>query len=56
MTVRTVHLICHENSEFGKDVYVGSTSLPLERKLSILKSFSEGRNENEAGKKLYKSC
>ena len=55
MTVRTVYLICHENSEFGKDVYVGSTSLHLERKLSTHKLLSERRgSKNKAGRKLYK--
>ena len=54
MTVRTVYLIRHKDSEFGKDVYVGSTSLPLGRKLSLHKSISERRNKNRAGRKLYK--
>ena len=37
-TVMSVYLICHEGSEIGKDVYVGSTSQSLTARLSAHKS------------------
>ena len=50
-TVRTIYLLCNENSDFGRDVYVGSTSLPLAQRLACHKCDS-ARNGN-VGNKLY---
>ena len=38
MTKWTVYLLCNENSDFGRDVYVGSTSLTLAKMLSSHKN------------------
>ena len=51
-TVRTVYLVCHGKSEIGKDVYVGSTSQTLARRLSAHRS-KASRPGNE-GNKFYK--
>ena len=48
----TVYLLCNKNSDFGSDVYVGSTSKPLAQRLRIHKNdcLRIGYEEN----KLYK--
>ena len=52
MTVRTVYLLCHKNSDLGRDVYVGSTSQSLAKRLASHRSNSVrlGFEDN----KLYK--
>ena len=49
---RVVYLLCNKNSDFGRDVYVGSTSQPLAQRLSNHKTdcLRIGNVEN----KLYK--
>ena len=50
-----VYLIRLKDSEAGKDVYVGVTVLPLERRLLTHKQLAEERgSRNEAGFELYK--
>ena len=52
MTVRTVYLLCHKNSDLGSDVYVGSTTQTLAKRLACHKNDSlRIGNENN---KLYK--
>ena len=53
-TVRTVYLICHKGSEIGKDTYVGSTSLSLNKRLSARRSNASrpGNEENKFYKRM----
>ena len=50
-TARTVYLLCNENSDFGQDVYVGSTLLSLARRLSLHKN--DSLRIGNVGSKLY---
>ena len=50
----SVYLICHKGSEVGKDVYVGSTSNTLARKLSAHRSraFGPGNGKNKLHQRM----
>ena len=52
MSKWTVYLLCNKNSDFGSDVYLGSTSKPLAQRLRLHKNdcLRIGYEEN----KLYK--
>ena len=49
---RTVYLLSHKNSDLGRDVYVGSSSLPLAKRLTCHKSACSKLGND--GSKLYK--
>ena len=50
---RTVYLLCHEGSDIGGDVYVGSTSQPLCRRLSKHKSSTKNQLHRYNNNKLH---
>ena len=52
MTVRTVYLLCNENLDLGRDVYVGSTSQTLSQRLCEHKRHA--KQQRRANYKLYK--